>query len=153
MIVQDSSPVRLHDLYEPPPVPFSFEAPGWYVLGGILLIGATLVTIIRIRRYIKNRYRRDALRELNNMDHAAEIFPQLFVVLKRTAIFAFGREKVAPLYGTAWLSFLEKTGVNVHLNEYRDEILPALYHGHAIDPVIQDKILSNAKIWIKTHAG
>lgn len=153
MRVQDASPVRLHDLYEPPPVPFSFEAPGWYVLGGILLVSATLFVLFRIRRYMKNRYRRDALRELDSLDPAADIFPQLFVVLKRTAIYAFGRNKVAPLYGTAWLSFLEKTGVNVHMTEYRDEILPAVYSGSAIDSGKQEKILSNAKQWVRTHAG
>ena len=152
-MVQNSSSIQLHDLYEPPPVPFSFEAPGWYVLGGILLAVAILITLFRVRKYVKNRSRRDALRELDNLYHTAEIFPQLFVVLKRTAIYAYGRERVAPLYGTAWLSFLEKTGVNVQLTEYQDDILPAIYDGHTIDPRIQDKILSNAKRWVETHAG
>lgn len=153
MKLQDPATLQLNDLYEPPPVQFSFETPGWYVLGGILLVAVILIAFFRVRRYVNNRYRREALRELDSLENTADIFPQLFVVLKRTAIYAFGREKVAPLYGPAWLSFLEKTGVNVHMTDYRDEILPAVYSGNAIDPGIQEKILSNAKRWVRTHAG
>ncbi len=153
MILQSTSPVQLHDLYEPPPVPFSFGAPGWYVLGGIVLVAAILVAIFRIRKYVRNRYRRDALRELDVMNHATDLFPQLFVVLKKTAIHAFGREEVAPLYGKGWIAFLDSTGVKVHLTDYQEAILPALYTGKTIEPEIMEKILLNAKQWVKTHAG
>ena len=149
MILQSTSPVQLHDLYEPPPVPFSFGAPGWYVLGGIVLVAAILVTVFRVRKYVKNRYRRDALRSLNVLEHPSD----LFVVLKKTAIHAFGREEVASLYGEGWITFLDKTGVKVALGEYREVILPAMYGGNVIAPEIRGKILSNAKQWVKTHAG
>lgn len=153
MILQSTSPLKIHDLYEPPAVPFSFDAPGWYILGGILAIAAILLTIDRVRRYIKNGYRRDALHELDILEHASELFPHLFVVLKKTAMHAFGREQVASLYGEEWLAFLEKTGVKVRLTAYREVILPAVYAGNPIEPEIREKILSNAKTWVKTHAG
>ena len=148
---QDSS-LDLHGLYEPAPVQFNFETPGWYLLGGIIVFTAIIVTIMSVRKYVKNRYRREALRELDQLTNAPELFPQLYVILKKTAIYAFGREQVGHLYGKEWLSFLENTGRGVNLANYQEQISRYLYTSEGIEPGEQKIILLNARNWVRTHA-
>jgi hypothetical protein len=148
-----SSSLQLHELYEPAPVTFRLETPGWFILAGILLVVAILLAIRRIRKHIHNRYRREALKELENLENTAEVFPSLLVVLKKTAIHAFGRDQVGHLYGMEWLSFLEKTGKDVRMTDYGEQIMKAAYAGKEVEQDAQKAILLNAKKWIRIHAG
>lgn len=148
-----SADIQIHGLYEPPPVPFRFETMGWYVLGGLLLLAALVFVIALVRKYLKNRYRRDALKELAGLENASRVFPRLSVVLKRAAMHAYGREQVAPLYGQEWLAFLDRTGKKVSLGAYREQILSAMYGGKELDPGSRQAVMSLAAKWIRTHAG
>jgi hypothetical protein len=148
-----SSSIQLHELYEPAPVTFRLETPGWIILAGIILMIILLVAVRQIRKYINNRYRREALQKLENLDNAAEVFPQLLVVLKKTAIHTFGRDKVGHLYGMEWLSFLEKTGKDVRMTDYHDQVMNTVYAGKEMEQDAHEAILLNAKKWIRTHAG
>jgi hypothetical protein len=145
--------VQLHDLYEPEPVQFQFETPGWYILAGLIFIAVILIIIQQTRKYIKNRYRREAINKLGNLSHDTNVFPQLFEVLKKTAMHAFGREHVGHLYGKEWLAFLEKTGKGVKLIDYQEQIYFAIYGGKKIESETQKMILSNALKWVKSHAS
>jgi len=137
-------------LYEPDPVPFTFETIGWPILGGLIVLGLVIAAYLWYRHYQRNFYRREALKSLDSIrqDQALEIF----VVLKRTAIHAFGRDKVGPLSGTEWLRFLERTGKNVRLVTQEKSIQTAVYQAAPIAPDVQRQILSNAKQWVRTHA-
>jgi len=148
-----NSSLQLHDLYEPDPVQFRFETPGWYILAGLLFIVVILILIQQTRKYIKNRYRREAINELESLALTQAVIPQLFVVLKKTAIHAFGREQVVQLYGKEWLTFLEKTGKGVKLIDYQEQIYSAMYGGKEIELQTQKTILSNALKWVKSHAS
>jgi hypothetical protein len=95
---------NLHDFYQPPPPAWTPQTIGWYVLfgmGGLLILW---IAIHFIRRWFADRYRREALREL------ALLPPEQFsALLKRTALAAWPREKVASLSGEAWLQFLDQS--------------------------------------------
>lgn len=145
--------IELHDLYEPDPVQFRFETPGWYILAGLIFILVILIIIQQTRKYIKNRYRREAITEIEIISQAPVVIPQLFVVLKNTAMHAFGREQVGQLYGKEWLAFLEKTGKGVKLTDYQEQIYSAMYGGKEIEFQTQKMILSNALKWVKSHAS
>lgn len=95
---------KLHDFYQPPPPAWTPHTIGWYVLFSILGSFALWMVFRSVRRWLANRYRREALREL-------ELLPrtQLSSLLKRTALAAWPREKVAALTGDAWLNFLNTT--------------------------------------------
>jgi Ca-activated chloride channel family protein len=61
-----------------------------------------------------NRYRREALLELDRIGQASDAVPrrladQLALLVRRTALGAFPRETIAPLTGTAWLAFLDRS--------------------------------------------
>jgi hypothetical protein len=142
--------LELGSLYEPPPVAFSFETIGWPILAGVLLIVLIIGVFILIRKYIKNRYRREALQALENMNDAGAI-AKIFVVLKQVAMKAFGRESVGNLYGKEWLQFLEKTGKGVKMLPYESQIMQAVYKDEALQPESGNEILLNAKKWVKTH--
>jgi hypothetical protein len=92
---------NLHDFYQPPPPAWTPQTIGWYVLfaiAGLLIIWAA---IHFLRQWLRNRYRRAALREL------ATTSPTEFsTLLKRVALAAWPRTKVASLSGEAWLNFL-----------------------------------------------
>jgi Ca-activated chloride channel family protein len=67
-----------------------------------------------VHRYRANRYRREALSELDRIRHKPDAAPdrlaaQLAVLVRRTALGAFPRETIAPLTGTAWLAFLDRS--------------------------------------------
>ena len=155
--VQDSattvaSLAELGPLYEPPPVPFTFEAIGWSVLAGMLFIALSVLAYFLIRQYRRNRYRREALAELEKLPLNTEQLPGILSLLKRTAIQAFGRESVADLYGKAWLGFLEKTGKNIDLLRYEQELSDALYKEKPLSDDVYRSVRSQAMKWIQTHA-
>jgi Domain of unknown function (DUF4381) len=95
---------KLHDFYQPPPPAWTPQTVGWYVLFAIIAVALIGCVIYWVHRYIADRYRREALRELD-----AASPEQFSALLKRTALAAWPREQVASLSGDAWLKFLQQT--------------------------------------------
>ncbi len=96
---------KLHDYYQPPPPAWTPQTIGWYVLFGAVVAVMLWFAIRAVRTWKANRYRREALRTL------AIVTPDQFsALLKRTALAAWPRPRVASLNGHAWLKFLGDTG-------------------------------------------
>ncbi|MCH4821751.1 DUF4381 domain-containing protein [Gramella lutea] len=152
---QDSVSTKIPELenarlQEPAPIPFTFETIGWKILGIVILVSILIILLLWIRNYIKNRYRREALQELNIIN--TNEINETFRILKNTAIKAYGREKVGNLYGNKWLSFLEETGKEVKMLEFENAIFNSIYRDKKIDQNIYSRITENSKKWIRTHA-
>jgi Domain of unknown function (DUF4381) len=98
---------NLHDLVMPVPVPWWPPAPGWIIVSAalIMVLGWWLIRVIR--HWQSNSYRREALVLLGKMDDAQTELPTL---IKRVALSAYPRERVASLTGEEWLAFLDQTG-------------------------------------------
>jgi Domain of unknown function (DUF4381) len=95
---------KLHDFYQPAPPSWMPQTIGWYVVFGLIGLFLLWMLIHYLRRWFANRYRRESLREL------ALLPPEQFSsLLKRTALTAWPREKVAALNGEAWINFLNTT--------------------------------------------
>lgn len=109
--MQQPSTQQYGDLLEPKPVPFSLMAPGWYVVGALLLIGLLFFIYSYIKYYMRNRYRRKALLWLEKMDqeHAAEQLYAADMLMKRIAMQVYGRQEVATLQGMQWIRFLNNS--------------------------------------------
>ncbi len=108
---------NLHDIISPEPIAWLPPAPGWYVLGFSFLLLLSWFSVHRYQAWKRNQYRREALMELaelkNQMSDRAryqQLLPQIPQLVKRTAIIAYGRSRVASLNGVDWLTFLNKTG-------------------------------------------
>ena len=138
----------LGPLYEPEAVSFSFQSPGWYFLAGTLLLLAAYFLVKWIRSYLKNAYRREALKNLSTISSLSDTL----VLLKIVAIQTFGRESVAPLYGDEWLDFLEEKGKETPFRLYSSSISVALYEHGKMEEKQLEKIIGLSKTWIKTHA-
>lgn len=149
----------LSPLMKPDPVAFSFDRPGWYFLGGMVLLALLLFVAWLGIRYWRNKYRREAVKVVEN---ANERFkkgkePQLLNValkqLKIVAIQTFGRGEVAALSGMEWLSFLEKSGKETPFTAYKDLYFSSMYEENfAGDAGKVEQLFALSRKWIQTHA-
>ena len=150
--------IDLGPLYEPDAIRFSFETPGWYLVAGLLLLVAVLLFVKWLKRYRKNVYRREALRNLtiieDKFNNQKDVFclNDVLVLLKWVAIKAFGRQQVAQLYGNDWLEFLESKGRNTPFTHYKQHIVNTLYDTITVDMKEKKALMDLSEKWIKTHA-
>ena len=148
----------LGSLYEPEAISFSFQSPGWYVLAGLLLLLTLFIFIKCLRTYLKNAYRREALKHLVEIEtgfaqkRELSYLREALVLLKKIAMDAFGREKVAQLHGDEWLIFLEEKGKETPFRKYSSSISSVIYKSENIDRELGEQIIGLSKRWIKTHA-
>jgi len=138
---------NLHDFYQPPPPVWTPQTPGWYVL--FALAGLTIIGLAThfIRRWLANRYRREALREL------ALLTPQRFSeLLKRTALTVWPREKIASLSGPAWIEFLNKSShKTLFSNAPADRIEEIAIKPQSISLEDEQALRQVAAVWIRRH--
>jgi hypothetical protein len=107
MNVDPGSLEHLHDLIMPVPVSWWPPAPGWLVVGAALVMILGWWLIRAIQYWQSNAYRREALALLDN---AGGSEAELATLIKRVALSAYPRERVASLTGEQWLVFLNRTG-------------------------------------------
>ena len=98
---------NLHDLVMPVPVPWWPPALGWVIVSAALFTVLSWWLIRAIRHWQSNSYRREALVLLEKSDGSGAELPTL---IKRVALSAYPRERVASLTGEEWLAFLDHTG-------------------------------------------
>ncbi len=108
---------QLHDLILPVPISWWPPAPGWWILATLLL----MMLIFALRKgwqwYQRGVPKRAALKQLKQHwqayqrdQNALQLLRDLDILLKRMALSYFPREQIAPLHGSAWLEFLDKSG-------------------------------------------
>lgn len=107
----------LRPLHLPEPVGWWPPAPGWWLLGLLLMLGLCAAGwwIARTRR--RNRYRREALLELRRLHEgwtesgdSHQFASAAGSLLRRAALVRFARAEVAPLCQEQWLAFLDTSG-------------------------------------------
>ena len=140
---------RLHELALPEPVSWLPQTDGWWVglawLAGVALLAA--------RKWVAhrraNRYRREALANLDALSAAGAEPARVAELVKRTALSAYPRAKVAGLYGEEWADFLIRTsGDDPKIKASAAKLAVAAYR-----PDIQlDEVLPCAERWIRCHA-
>lgn len=141
------------DLIEPSPVPFRFDTPGWYVLGGLLLLLLITIVALLVRHYRCNRYRRNALRWLDTAlppltPH--QQWREADRVLKYLAMQVYGQATVASLQGEAWMQFLNQCLRRQQPFSTEDgAALQAVLYRDAIAPPAA--FITKTKYWILHH--
>ncbi|HEX5397911.1 MAG TPA: DUF4381 domain-containing protein [Verrucomicrobiae bacterium] len=153
---------RLHDIVVPAPAPWWPPAPGWYwVLG----FGLVLILVLVVRGFIRwqhNRYRREALAELEQLEPKLNSSGQraagllaLSELLKRTALTAFPREQVATLTGTKWFAFLDQTAKGSNFSLSLGMTLETSIYDPRTADTLDDRKLQEltaaVRHWIKNH--
>jgi hypothetical protein len=143
----------MHELVEPEAVPWLPQTPGWWVLLGWALTVATLIIASIIRRRRRNRYRREALASLDAIAahpqmSAAESAQRVAEIIKRTALVAFPRARVASMHGGEWARFLcESCGNDRQVTEAAESLASAAYRPDADGR----SILQPARRWVRLH--
>jgi hypothetical protein len=106
----------LKDIPAPPPVSYTPQTAGWWVVGGLIVLGLLLYAFFRWRTWRRNRFRREAQAELDAIERATsdattrdEALATLPALVKRTVLAWAPRQEVAPLSGEAWLRYLDQT--------------------------------------------
>jgi len=137
---------RLHDIVQPPPVPWWPPAPGWYVVLALAAVATAWLGFRYWRQWRANAYRREALRELKTADTPAEIAE----LLRRTAIAVAPRQTVASLSGSDWVEWLtESTGQPVP-RPVHVQLAGGIYEADNEDTDVTPMRMY-AETWIKQH--
>jgi hypothetical protein len=150
--------IELEPLFEPNPGGFTFDTPAWQVLGMCLLAGVIFIIFQQFKRYSKNKYRREAIKALGEVEAALGdsqldlALNKVRIVLKQVAIFTFGRPKVAPLYGEDWIKFLESTGKNTSFSKYEGLLKSTVIETQETTNLRIKELITLSKKWIRTHA-
>lgn len=143
------------------PQPVSLWPQTWPLRIAIaLLLAAAIVGLWRvIHRWRVNRYRREALAELSRIERAfdfnkapAELVARLSVLVRRTALAAFPRETIAPLAGSAWLAFLDRSASGLQFSQGPGRLLAnAPYQSTAPNGAELRSLADLVRRWIRGH--
>jgi hypothetical protein len=138
---------KLHDFYQPPAPAWTPQTVGWYVLFVIAGLLVIWIAVHLTRRWFANRYRRAALRELDLLP--ANEFSAL---LKRTALAAWPRERVASLSGAEWLKFLnEAAGEQAFHSPPADRIEEMALQPITLSNEDERALRETVATWIRRH--
>ncbi len=141
---------RLHPVVLPDAVGWLPLAPGWKV---VLVFVALALLVFAWRRWLAwrdDRYRRQALKELRHLADTGAL-PRL---LRRAALSAWPRERVAPLEGEAWHRFLDETaGFQRFAGTGACGVLldRAAYGGPALNPDEGETLRVAIHDWLRGH--
>lgn len=141
----------------PPPVDWYPPAPGWFALAVILLAFLLHYCGRRLKRWGRNRYRRDAVRMLGQL-HASEADPASVAainrILKLVVLAAWPRQQVAALSGPGWAAFLDTHCTCRPFDRAQLCLLTeTVYAAPLPDPAELQRLLQAASLWIRHHQG
>lgn len=136
----------LHDIVEPAPVSWWPLAPGWYVLGVVVL---SLLVVAAVKLWVRwkaNAYRRVAIAELADATSVRDVSQ----LLRRTALASVSRGELATLTEEAWPDWLASRYEAAMPPGVRQTLAGSIYRPHE-----QEADLSSLKRyaadWIRGH--
>jgi len=164
----NSGALQLQDIHLPADAGVWPLAPGWW----ILLILSILLTVWFVRRALKiikqKKKHRIILSELNTLQNQLSQSPSnkaisnINILLRKVAISAYSREKIAHLTGAEWLQLLDSSVKKAGFSKGAGRILiDAPYQENDISnlnlaefiPLIRASIKGMLKKSIKTRGG
>jgi hypothetical protein len=162
MTPQALSILDLRDIAVPDAVGFWPPSPFVWVLLGAAGVGVVMLIWRAIVRWRAAAYRREGLARLSRIETRlstaggeSAALRELSVLLKRVALAAFPRRQVAPLYGEAWLRFLDETCHGCAFSTGPGHLLSAATGAASMMPPIDagesGQLIRQARVWIKGH--
>ena len=146
---------RLNDIVEPPPIDAWPPAAGFWFLATLLLLWLAALAWGGWSRYRRDRYRRQALAQLQQLSGRPDSnpLPELAELLKRTALAGYPRQQVAALSGDDWLRFLDcSAATDAFANGPAKRLASISYYSARSADIEQTKaIFAAAEHWIRHH--
>jgi len=157
--MQEQQDIQLKPLIEPTPVEFTMDTIGWKVLFVLIAMMVLYAIYKYYLHYKSNQYRRDAIAKITVIQSNPELSLPVFITqimfqLKQTALYAFGRKKVASLEGNQWFQFLEENAKGVNFNNYQNAISEAIYKDEVSEEsnFNKEEFVKTSINWIRNHA-
>lgn len=121
----------------------------WACILAVLLTVAVLVYLVSQHR-IKQRARKEALRQLKHLDDPAQ-FGNINLLLRQTAMSYYPRKNVAGLTGDQWLSFLDSHLAEKHRGfvSISEEWQRGIFSPQGLEPSAFSQCYKQASIWLK----
>ena len=141
--------VRIEPIPEPAPVSYLPQTEAWLWIAALLAATVGAVAWKAWLRWRSNAYRREALRAIRAAANAPD---EIAVVVRRTALAAFPRARVAGLYGDAWLAFLDETLAKPDSKAFREGAGRALASApYTARPEPDPALAELAARWVRDH--
>jgi len=148
---------QLRDIHQPAMIETWPPAIGWWILAGLAAAALLLALISAYRRWRANRYRREAIQELNSLlddwrSHQDDgvYLTSLQLLLKRVALTRFPRDEVASLTGEAWVQFLDRSSGSHDFSMGEMEVLIDGNYRQDIS-INVESLQTFAAQWIRQH--
>ena len=152
---------NLHGIEEvqlPDAISWMPQTLGWKVLFVFLLLGLCFFLFRKVKLWWRNRYRREALRQLAQLaltESPSTVVSRLPFLLKATALQRYPRADIASLSGERWLEFLSKHYLGPTFNDALGQQLITITYQHPEQCTLSDEeaaeLVNRARQWIKTH--
>ena len=138
---------KLHDFYQPALPSWMPQTLGWQILFALFCILAIWFIARAVARWLSNRYRREALAQLQTVP-----VDQFSALLKRAAMVSWPRAQVASLSGNAWLNFLSaSSGIEAFKSAPGNLIEDAAITQQPVSAEAEQQLRHLASEWVKTH--
>lgn len=131
------------------------QTAAWGWLGAILLAYGLYRAGRVLRRWYRNRYRREAATRLQQLAESCN--PEALVgevnrLLKLTALVAFSRQQVARLSGEDWVSFLNRQCPGQPFSPEQAGLLAlGTYRAQALDAPGRQQLIAASLRWVREH--
>lgn len=150
---------QLKELVLPPAVSYWPQTWGWALLAALLLAGLVLWAALRLRRWQRDRYRRQALARLRQLEQAmadqtrrVQALREVPELLKRVALSMPEAPAVAPLHAADWQAFLVSHSSTPLPADFAWQLAQLAYAPdsrlHEIDA---SALLGYSRAWVEHH--
>ena len=133
----------------PEPISNAPATPAWTVLFVALALLLAIAIWLVARWWRRNAYRREALRYVDTIEQDGRAW-ELPVLVKRVALEAWPRKRVAGLTGDGWLAFLDESYGGTGFTQGAGRVLPDLAYGDRKTEA-SPALLQVVRTWIRKH--
>jgi hypothetical protein len=152
----EQSPLaKLHEISPPPDISWLPQTIGWQLILLCLLAYGLYRIYLKYDKWLKNAYRREALKYLDSLNNKSVDISQIPVIIKRTALYGFDRKEVSDLSGSDWEQWLDKNCDGVSFSDKLEGVLS--YLAYSPNPSLDNEKLAELKTqvsyWITNHGG
>jgi len=151
---------QLKELALPAPVSYMPQTWGWVVLLIMVVAALTFWAGLRYLRWRQDRYRREALVRLAELERVMNSDPvralrEVPELLKRVALSMPGQPSVATLSGSAWQQFLASHSREKLPADFSEQLAGLAYGPEAqlraLSVTQRQQLLSQCKRWVEHH--